>query len=251
MAFSQIMAITGVFLASASLVAGHGFVQNIVIDGKSYGGYIVNQYPYMSDPPEVVGWSTTATDLGFVDGTGYQGPDIICHRGAKPAALTAQVAAGGTVKLEWTPWPDSHHGPVINYLAPCNGDCSTVDKTQLKFFKIAQAGLIDDNSPPGIWASDNLIAANNSWTVTIPTTTAPGNYVLRHEIIALHSAGNKDGAQNYPQCINLKVTGNGSGNPPAGALGTALYKDTDPGILINIYQKLSSYVIPGPALYTG
>lgn len=47
------------------------------------------------------------------------------------------------------------------------------------------------------------------------------------------------------QCINLKVSGGGSSNP-AGVKGSALYKATDPGILINIYQKLSSYVIPGP-----
>nr|AGO68294.1 61st family glycoside hydrolase [Thermoascus aurantiacus var. levisporus]QDK56835.1 AA9 [synthetic construct] len=249
MSFSKIIATAGV-LASASLVAGHGFVQNIVIDGKKYVIARRNQYPYMSNPPEVIAWSTTATDLGFVDGTGYQTPDIICHRGAKPGALTAPVSPGGTVELQWTPWPDSHHGPVINYLAPCNGDCSTVDKTQLEFFKIAESGLINDDNPPGIWASDNLIAANNSWTVTIPTTIAPGNYVLRHEIIALHSAQNQDGAQNYPQCINLQVTGGGSDNP-AGTLGTALYHDTDPGTLINIYQKLSSYIIPGPPLYTG
>jgi len=35
MSFSKIIATAGV-LASASLVAGHGFVQNIVIDGKKY-----------------------------------------------------------------------------------------------------------------------------------------------------------------------------------------------------------------------
>lgn len=212
---------------------------------NSYSGYIVNSFPYESNPPPVIGWATTATDLGFVDGTGYQGPDIICHRDATPAPLTAPVAAGGTVELQWTPWPDSHHGPVITYLAPCNGNCSTVDKTTLEFFKIDQQGLIDDTSPPGTWASDNLIANNNSWTVTIPSSVAPGNYVLRHEIIALHSANNKDGAQNYPQCINIEVTGGGS-DAPEGTLGEDLYHDTDPGILVDIYEPIATYTIPGP-----
>ncbi|KNG84498.1 endoglucanase-4, partial [Aspergillus nomiae NRRL 13137] len=150
--------------------------------------------------------------------------------------------------LQWTDWPESHKGPVITYLANCNGDCATVDKSSLEFFKIDEKGLISGSD--NTWASDNLISSNNSWTVTIPSSIAAGNYVMRHEIIALHSAGNKDGAQNYPQCLNFKVTGGGS-DKPEGTLGTALYKDTDPGILVNIYQTLSSYTIPGPALYSG
>lgn len=237
-------------LGSAALVAGHGYVSGAVVDGTYYGGYLVDQYPYSSDPPDVIAWSEDATDLGFIDGTGYSSPNIICHKNAKPGASSAPVKAGGSVELQWTEWPESHHGPVITYLANCNGDCSTVDKTTLKFFKIDEGGLIDDSNVPGTWASDNLISNNNSRTITIPSTIEPGNYVLRHEIIALHSAGNKNGAQNYPQCFNLKVTGGGS-DSPSGTLGTELYKDTDPGILANIYTSLSSYPIPGPALYTG
>jgi hypothetical protein len=95
-----------------------------------------------------------------------------------------------------------------------------------------------------------LIANNNSWAVTIPSTIASGPYVLRHEIIALHGAENSDGAQNYPQCINIEVTGGGS-DVPSGTLGEALYKETEPGILVNIYTTGLKYTIPGPALYTG
>lgn len=158
------------------------------------------------------------------------------------------MAAGSTVELQWTPWPESHKGPVIDYLASCNGECETVDKTTLKFFKIGEEGLIDGSTGPGNWASDKLIANSNKWVATIPSDIAPGNYVLRHEIIALHSAYDDNGAQNYPQCINLVVTGSGTAKP-AGVLGTELYKRTDAGILVDIYKTLASYVIPGPALY--
>ncbi|KAB8076841.1 glycosyl hydrolase family 61-domain-containing protein [Aspergillus leporis] len=239
--------IAGVVLGSAALVAGHGYVSGAVVDGQYYSGYDMS-YHYMSTPPDVIGWSTDATDLGFVDGTEYAGSDIICHKNAKNGAISAEIAAGKQVELQWTTWPESHKGPVITYLANCNGDCSTVDKTKLEFFKIDEKGLISGSD--NTWASDNLISSNNSWTVTIPSSIAAGNYVMRHEIIALHSAGNKDGAQNYPQCLNFKVTGGGS-EKPEGTLGTALYKDTDPGILVNIYQTLSSYTIPGPALFSG
>jgi hypothetical protein len=242
--------IAGVILGSAALVAGHGYVSGAVVDGTYYGGYLINQYPYETDPPETIAWSEDETDLGYIDGTGYASSNIICHKDGKPGALSAPVKAGGSVELQWTDWPSSHHGPVITYLANCNGDCSDVEKTDLKFFKIDESGLIDDSDVPGTWATDKLINNNNSRTITIPSSIEAGNYVLRHEIIALHSAENKNGAQNYPQCLNLKVTGGGS-HSPSGTLGTELYKDTDPGILVNIYQSLSSYTIPGPSLYTG
>jgi len=123
-----------------------------------------------------------------------------------------------------------------------------VDKTTLEFFKIDEAGLIDGSTPPGTWASDKMIANNNTWVITIPSDISPGNYV-RHETIALHSAGSADGAQSYPQCINLEITGSGT-TTPTGVLGTALMTATDPGILISIYHSLTSYIIPGPAIYS-
>jgi cellulase len=89
----------------------------------------------------------------------------------------------------------------------------------------------------------------NAWTVTIPENLAPGNYVLRHEILALHSAGQANGAQFYPQCINLEVTGSGSATPD-GVAGTSLYTAEDPGVLFNLYGEFSEYPIPGPALWT-
>jgi cellulase len=78
---------------------------------------------------------------------------------------------------------------MITYLANCNGPCETVDKTTLKFFKIDQLGLVDPTVLDGYWGSDIMIANNNSWSVVIPPSIATGNYVVRHETIALHSAG--------------------------------------------------------------
>ena len=164
--------------------------------------------------------------------------------------IEAPIKAGQTVELQWTPWPTSHHGPVIDYLANCNGPCETVNKTTLKFFKIDQLGLLNPNVTDGYWATDVLIANNNSWTVEIPPSIATGNYVLRHEIIALHAANSLGGAQNYPQCISLAITSSGTTNP-SGELATSFYSETDPGIYIDIYAPLSNYTIPGPPLYTG
>ncbi|KAF2238404.1 lytic polysaccharide monooxygenase, partial [Viridothelium virens] len=237
--------IAAALLGLASSVSAHGQVQGIVANGEFYEGYSPS-FQYSNPPPTVIGWSIPQDlDNGFVASSALQTDDIICHVNATPAKGHAVVAAGDVVELQWSAWPSSHHGPVIDYLANCNGACETVDKTKLEFFKIDGVGLVNDNPVPGTWASDQLIANNNSWVVTIPKSIAPGNYVLRHEIIALHSAGSAGGAQMYPHCINLQITGSGT-TKPTGTLGTALYKEADPGIEVNIYQSLS-YVIPGPS----
>jgi cellulase len=238
-------------LASAATVAAHGHVDNIVVDGVQYRGYDPTSFPYMAEPPIVVGWAAEQPDNGFVEPNSFSTGDIICHKSATPAGGHATVAAGGSVSLQWNTWPESHHGPMIDYLASCNGPCESVDKMALEFFKIDAAGIDDPAAAvPGKWASDVMIANNFTWTVQIPSDIAPGNYVLRHETIALHSAGQANGAQSYPQCFNLEVTGSGSAQP-AGTLGTALYTPEDAGILANIYNAPLSYEMPGPALYSG
>ncbi|GJC98597.1 endoglucanase-4 [Colletotrichum higginsianum] len=220
-------------LAGAASVMAHGHVNYFNDGAEKFEGYDVTKLPYQNPAPDVYGWANGATDNGFVAPSAYTGADIICHRDSKNAALTAKVAAGDKLQIFWDTWPESHKGPVIDYLASCGDDCSTVDKTSLEFFKIQEAGLTS-----GSWASDELIAKNFSWEVTIPTSLKPGKYVWRHEIIALHSAGQEDGAQNYPQCLNIEVTGSGS-ELPAGTKGTSLYTPTDAGILEKRRRRLA------------
>ncbi|KAL4897909.1 glycosyl hydrolase family 61-domain-containing protein [Aspergillus ambiguus] len=234
----------------ASQVSGHGHVTNIVINGVSYQGWDINSFPYMSDPPAVVAWGTPNTGNGFITPDAYTTTDMICHLNATNAKGYATVAAGDSINLQWTAWPDSHHGPVLDYLAACgDAGCETVDKTTLEFFKIDGVGLVDDTSVPGVWGDDQLIANNNSWLVQIPANISPGEYVLRHELIALHGAFAEGGAQNYMQCFNLRVTGGGSLSP-SGVLATDLYTPTDPGILVDIYSSIS-YTVPGPTMIAG
>jgi cellulase len=64
----------------------------------------------------------------------------------------------------------------------------------------------------------------------------------------LHAAGQADGAQDYPQCVNLNIKGSGTKKPTGVAL-VGLYAPTDPGILFNLYTSFTSYLIPGPAVY--
>lgn len=245
MSILQTAALLGSLAAS---VSAHGYVQGIVAADSYYTGYNPS-FQYQSPTPVVIGWSDPS-DLsnGFI--SDYTSSDINCHLSATAAQTHAPVAGGDTVTFEWTTWPSSHHGPVLTYLAKCDGECEDATADTLKWFKIDATGLVDDTTIPGTWGSDNLIANNNSYSVTIPSSIASGNYVARHEIIALHSASTSGGAQNYPQCINLVVTSSGT-DEPEGVLGTSLYTASDAGILVNIYQSLSTYDIPGPTLYSG
>ncbi|KAM0346222.1 hypothetical protein ACHAPU_005647 [Fusarium lateritium] len=229
----------GLVAALAGSVNAHGHVATVVAGGVSYTGGIPH-----GAPANAVGWAAGNQDNGFVAPDAFSTADIICHKAAKPVSNAATVAAGDVITLKWDTWPDSHHGPVTEYLAPVSGDFASINKSSLKWTKIAEKGLKSGYNP-GDWASDDLIRDGFAWKVTIPKNLKAGNYVLRHEIIGLHSAGQANGAQAYPQCINIKVTGGGS-KALSGGDFTKFYTPTDPGILFNLYQQFSSYDIPGP-----
>lgn len=234
-------------------VSAHGYVSEIVAGGQSYAGYNPTIAPWVPDQ-DTIAWPNWATDTGFVSAWDLQNTDIICHRNSSNARKSAAVTAGSDISLTWISWAESHHGPIVDYVAECGGDCAAVDMATLKWIKIAEMGQLElgaGGGTAGYWAADTLWETDLTWKVTIPASLKPGNYVLRHEIIALHSAYAEGDAQFYPQCINLEVSGNGQ-DSPEGVLGTDLYKSTDPGVLYDIYndQTGPTYVIPGPPLYT-
>jgi cellulase len=238
----------------------HSHLSYLIINGLLYRGF--DPSGRTKNPNNTVGWSTTASDDGFVPPSNYTTPDIICHQSGTPPSAHAPVQAGDSIHVQWNGWPLSHHGPAMAYLAPClnttNG-CAGVDKTALLWSKIdnsAPGFLNETGGPPGLWASDVLIASNNSWQVRIPSGLEPGPYVLRHELLALHFANQKAGAQNYPQCVNLWVTAGTRSSASlrltsGGVKATDMYKADDPGVFVDIYQNLTTYVIPGPTVVSG
>ena len=175
--------------------------------------------------------------------------------GATPADLYVDVVAGETCTIQWTEWPESHHGPVISYLGACNGgDCTNVNLDDMEWVKIdavGQTAVGKTNSDAGVWGADLLRAAGNQGTVTIPKSIKAGNYLCRHEIIALMGAVDVGKAQNYPNCINFRISGDGTDPLASGTKGVDLYTPTDPGIKVSIYGTTLKYQIPGPPMYIG
>ncbi|GKT86021.1 glycosyl hydrolase family 61 [Colletotrichum tofieldiae] len=234
-----------VAIALAAQTYAHGILGEVVTNGVRHATFQTD-YIYRKQngnpTPDLIAWSTESLDRGYIEPSNMDTLDINCHVNAEPGVLTAQVAAGGKVDFFWPDWPHDV-SPVLTYIAPCGGDCASADKSALKWTKIDEAGY------DGQWAAAKLIANNFTWTTPVPSTIAPGNYVFRNEIINLHSGAEQNGAQLYPQCVNIEITGTGT-DTPEGVLGVELYKADDAGILFDPYAKgMSTYPIPGPALY--
>lgn len=134
-------------------------------------------------------------------------------------------------------------------MASCtNGDCTTFDTTQAQWFKIKEDGF---DAAAGAWVQQTVMNGQPAYA-TIPSNLAPGQYMVRHEIIALHLATSDGGAEFYPSCTQLEVGGNGNAGPQASDLVSlpGAYSDQDAGILLNPYsaEGTTGYRFPGPQL---
>ncbi|KAF2741458.1 hypothetical protein EJ04DRAFT_480857 [Polyplosphaeria fusca] len=185
-----------------------------------------------------------------------------CNSGTRGVSGKCAVKAGDTVTVEMHQQPGDrnckneaiggmHYGPVLVYMSKV-ADASTADGSA-GWFKIYEDG----------WAPANKGAADNDYwgvkdmndccgkvDVKIPTDLAAGDYLLRAEVIALHTAGQSGGAQFYMSCYQLTLSGDGT-NAPATVKFPGAYSASDAGIKINIHAAVSSYKIPGPAVIAG
>ncbi|KAI5807575.1 glycosyl hydrolase family 61-domain-containing protein [Peziza echinospora] len=230
------ISILATVLAAASTASAHATFQQLWVNGVDKVGTCVRK------PPSNSPVGTTSADVKCNVG-GNVGVPGLCS-----------VQAGGTVTVEMHQQPGdrsctneaiggNHDGPVIVYLSKV-GD-ATKDAGS-SWFKIYQNGLVSAD----YWGTDVLNKNCGKQDVKIPADIAPGNYLLRAEVIALHVASQSGGAQHYVSCYQLEITGGGSANP-AGVSFPGAYSLTDPGILFTVYGTYSSYPVPGPAVYTG
>ncbi|KAL8381860.1 hypothetical protein RB595_005891 [Gaeumannomyces hyphopodioides] len=177
-----------------------------------------------------------------------------CNANPAAAAGSCAVKAGDVVAVEMHQHNNrdcsqeaiggNHYGPVMVYLSKV-ADAAKADGSST-FFKIFESGYFANNKT---WGNDLLNANCGRQNVVIPADIAPGDYLLRAETVALHVAGSRGGAQFYMTCYQIRVTGSGSATP-AGVTFPGAYSAADPGILVNIHNGLTSYTIPGPAVYS-
>ncbi|KAK0710847.1 glycoside hydrolase family 61 protein [Lasiosphaeris hirsuta] len=251
-------AIAAIAALLAQEAAAHATFQQLWVDGVDFAGQCARR-PASNSPVT----SVTTNDLR-------------CNAGAARAAGKCPVKAGSTVTVEMhqaTHPHDfhqhhgqqhgerscaneaiggAHYGPVLVYMSKV-ADASTADGSA-GWFKIFQDSWAKAPSSASAdddyWGVKDLNTCCGKMNVRIPADLAPGDYLLRAEVVALHTAGSAGGAQIYMTCYELSVTGSGTATPPT-VLFPGAYKATDPGILVNIHAALATYVAPGPSVYAG
>lgn len=168
--------------------------------------------------------------------------DLICNvNGATPAASVITVPAGASISAQWD--QGAHPGPNLVYMAKVS-DATTTTITGLQWTKISQQGIVDSSkvANAGGWSSP---LTDGQYHFKIPASIPSGHYLLRVETIGLHVASTYPGAQFYIGCVQINVTGGGSGSPTTVSFPGA-YHSTDPGIVIDIYYPVpTTYTAPG------
>ncbi|KAG8959086.1 hypothetical protein FRC03_008468 [Tulasnella sp. 419] len=92
-----------------------------------------------------------------------------------------------------------------------------------------------------------FLVEGGTYTFNLPNELPNGNYLIRHEIIGLHIAGEKGGAEFYPSCAQITVSGGQDGSLPSDETVRfpGAYTPTDPGILVNAFDASKPYQFPG------
>ncbi|KAI1849792.1 hypothetical protein JX265_012257 [Neoarthrinium moseri] len=230
-----------------TFVAGHGYVQQIKM-----GNQLVDTWnPYKDPQKKVTKITRKFPDNGPVTDGKFTTDAITCNYGIDgepnnvPVNMTASVASGSKLTFYWTDWQSDHPGPIMTYLASCGGSCKTFSgSTGNVWVKIHQAGYDASLNPP--WASKRLPTQNsvshsnqetkfqyNTWSITLPSSIAPGEYLLRHEILGLQRTNNN---------------GSGSTKLPTGIALPGAYQPDDKKSIFLEYRDISAsnpYTAPG------
>ncbi|KAH9952641.1 glycosyl hydrolase family 61-domain-containing protein [Russula dissimulans] len=219
-------------------VAAHGFVTKVVIDGTTYTGNVPNAQP--SDSP-----IRQISDISPVKGA--DNPSMNCGLNAQLATMVVPANPGSAMEFYWGDpgaenWPHNT-GPLMTYMAAC--DTSTCDKfngSTAKWYKVDQIGKKTD----GLTWYQQDVMNGKPITLTLPTNVAPGDYLVRQEIIALHLAMTLGGAEFYPSCTQIRIGGSQTGTPNQTVSFPGAYSDNDPGIYDPDVYSNQVYDFPGP-----
>jgi cellulase len=257
-------------VALATAVSGHAIFQRVSVNGVDQGQLKGVRAPYSNSPITDLNHADFAcnTNIQLRDSTvikvpagarvgawwqheigGPSGPSdpdnpiAASHKGASLALLLLIHQHTPFTARILTP----RAGPISVYLAKVDNAASASPSGQ-KWFKIAERGLNN-----GVWAVDEMIS-NNGWHYfTMPSCIAPGQYLMRVELLALHNAYSAGGAQFYMECAQIEVTGSGTNTGSNFVSFPGAYPSNDPGIVLSIYDSSGkptnggrAYPVPGP-----
>ena len=228
------LGIAAAILSLSTVVSAHYKFPFFLVNGAQQGGewqYIRRTNNFNSLSP--------VTDV--------KSADFRCYTSQTGAtASTFTVAAGSTVGFK-SDQPMYHNGVLNIYMAKAPSNATNWDGSGNVWFKVYQIPAVA-NGQTITFPGSNIGQAS----FTIPRSLPSGEYLVRIEHIALHSASSYGGAQFYIACAQINVTGGGSGSPGPLVAIPGVYTGNEPGILINIYYPIpTTYIQPGPSVWSG
>jgi len=228
--------IAALLAAAAPLTQAHYIFNRLIVNGASIGG----EYAYTRKNSNSYNPSYTSEIVNS--------NELRCNKGATAGNTpTYTVKAGDKIgfKLFNNEFIE-HPGPGFVYISKAPNAVKDYDGSG-DWVKVMATGLC--GGTPGTdtnwcsWQKDRL-----EWT--IQKNIPPGEYLVRVEHIGLHE-GHVGKAQFYIECYQLKIEGSGGGSPGPTAKIPGIYKTNDPGIAFNKWNNPQSYVMPGPAVWSG
>lgn len=167
-------------VALAASTSAHTIFQRMKVDGVDQGQLTGIRAPQNDNPVQNVKDSSIACNLGHVQPVSSKVIEV--KAGSQISAFWGHVIGGAQRAGDPDhPIAKSHKGPVITYLAKVD-NAATAQPSGLKWFKIQEEGV-----KGGTWAVDKVIQGQGWYNFQLPTCIAPGEYLMRHELIGKQS----------------------------------------------------------------
>ncbi|CAG8700653.1 3754_t:CDS:2, partial [Acaulospora colombiana] len=202
-------------LASVNQVAAHGYVEQVWANGQTYWGTNEDGGKPSGSPVLVTDYLTPTYDVWS--------REIACGINPQGAQGVIEIEAGGSIGWHWVTHSGSdaktwthNEGTHRSFLAPCNGDCGSVDVTQLEFTELGSEYTGQQGWDGSTWPV-HVLAEGGAWYDKIPDAPT-GDYILRNELTALHYSdkvvgswdnGHAWGTEFYPTCVAIRITRSG------------------------------------------
>lgn len=245
------MKVSTILLSTIAQVASaHYFFDTNIV-----GGAAQQQFKYVRKSTRAVAYNpikfSSNPPADIRDGSTADGPDIVCNQGAFSSAGRTEVltvAPGDKVTLKLGVGAKMEHpGPGLVYMSKAPGSVKEYSGIDGNWFKIFQEGVCGNGDfTKDAWCTwgRDTISAN------IPKDTPPGEYLVRAEHIGVHRS-HVNQPEHYVSCLQVKVTGSGTGTPGPLVKFPGAYKASDPYANFSIYNGKKDFPFPGPAVWAG
>lgn len=178
--------------------------------------------------------------------------------GKNGVARVCGAKAGSKITFEYRVWPDgSQPGAIdISHKGPCEVYMKKVDSA-IKDQAVGDGWFSiyrdDYDSASKKWCTEKLITNNGYLSVTIPKDLAPGYYLIRPGLLALHQADkNPADPQFYVGCAQVFLTSDGAAKPQNTVSIPGYVSFQDPAMTYHVWDnELKPFQWFGATPYTG